>query len=215
MLGTLMLHKADMVLVLVLGLFAVWGWKKGLLKMGFGLLSFVAAILLGRLLYPYCAEFLRHTVVYEKLFGMAQQQMLSGNTEATQGIIGDVIAKSEAAVSGVVANYLAELALNVIAFLLMVVLVKLILMLVSRLLRGIASLPILGQVNRLAGLALGILEGVLVVTVVLAGIYVAAPLRENPTLSREIEASVVVREWYLQNPLVTWTLPDTNLQVEE
>lgn len=194
MLGNLIINGADIVLLILLGLFAFWGWRSGFLKMGFGLLSFVIALVLGRILYPYCSSFLKGTPVYQSLLDAAQNHMPS-NMDIF-GLAGDV------------STYLAELALNVIAFLLVVVIVKLLLMIISKLLRLFASLPVIGLVNRLAGLVFGVLEGFLVVAVMLAAIYVIAPLRDNPVIGREIEKSVVVREWYLDNPLLNWALPE-------
>lgn len=202
MLGNLILNGADIVLLIVLALFAFWGWRSGFLKMGFGLLSFLIAIVLGRILYPYCSGFLRGTPIYQTLLTMAEKHAVP--TAESGGLMGDLIAKS----GEVVSAYLADLALNVIAFLLVVVAVKLLLMFISRLLKLFASLPVIGLVNRLAGLALGILEGFLIAAVILAAIYVIAPLRENSAISREIEKSVVVRQWYLDNPLLNWTLPN-------
>ncbi len=202
MVGDLIVNGADVVLVIFLGLFAFWGWRSGFLKMGFGLLSFVIAIILGRILYPYCSGFLKETPIYQGLLTMAEKHAVP-NTQSG-GIMGDLLKKS----GEVVSTYLAELMLNVIAFLLVVVLVKLLLMLISRILRLFASMPVIGLVNRLAGLVFGVLEGCLIVTVILAAVYVIAPLRENPVIGREIEKSIAVREWYLDNPLLNWTLPE-------
>lgn len=200
----LIMTPADVILFLLLGLSAFWGFKSGFLKMGFGLVSFVVAILLGRLLYLPIAEFLKKTPVYTGILSAAQRQMGTDVPNGSNGVLTDILQKSGKAVSEFLTSYLAELVLYVIAFLLVVVAVKLLLMLISRLLRLFASLPVIGPVNRLAGMVLGLIEGILVVTVFLAGVYVISPLRENPSLSREIEKSIVVRDWYLNNPLVSW-----------
>lgn len=194
MLGNLIVSGADIVLLVLLALFAFYGWRSGFLKMGFGLLSFVIAIVLGKVLYPYCSSFLRGTPVYQSLIEMAQNHTPSKGD--LFGLAGDV------------STYLAEMALNVIAFLLVVIVVKLLMAVIAKVLKLFASLPVIGLVNRLAGLAFGILEGLLVASVILAAIYVVAPLRDHPVIGREIEKSVVVRKWYLDNPLIRWTLPE-------
>ncbi|MBQ2615204.1 MAG: CvpA family protein [Clostridia bacterium] len=206
--GEMIVTLADVILLILLGLFALWGWKKGLVKMGFGLLSFLAAIFMAKMLYPYCATFLRNTAVYEKLLSLAEKQTPPAAVEGGEGVIGDILAKGGDAISGALSGYIAELAINILAFVLVLILVKLLLMLFSRLLKLFTSLPVIGLVNRFAGLAFGILEGILVVTVLLAAIYVVAPLRENPTLSHQIEKSVITRQWYLENPLVEWAFPE-------
>lgn len=202
--GDLIMTTADVILFLLLGLCALWGFKSGFLKMGFGLVSFVVAILLGRILYLPIAEFLKKTPIYTGILSAAQQQTATDAPSGTNGVLADIFQKSGEAVSEMLTSYLAELVLHVIAFLLVVVAVKVLLVLISRLLRLFASLPVIGLVNRFAGMVLGLIEGILIVTVFLAGVYVIAPLRENPVLSREIEKSIVVRDWYLNNPLVLW-----------
>ena len=201
--GDLIMTSADIVLFLVLGLCALWGLKSGFLKMGFGLVSFVVAILLGRLLYLPIAEFLKKTPIYTGILSAAQKQTLT-DAPSGNGVLADIFQKSGEAVSELLTSYLAELVLYVFAFLLVVVAVKILLVLISRLLKLFASLPVIGLVNRIAGMILGLIEGILIVTVFLAGVYVIAPLRESPALSREIEKSIVVRDWYLNNPLVLW-----------
>lgn len=209
----LIITLADVVLLVVLCLFALWGWRKGAVKMGFSLVSLLAAIILGKMLYPGIADFLRNTPVYTGILSAVQQQTASGETETT-GVIADIMAKGGEMLSGILSTYLAELALRVIAFLLVVVVVKVLLTLASRLLKLFTSLPIIGMVNRMAGLVLGIVEGILIVTVLLAGIYVITPLKETPVIDREIEKSIVVREWYLNNPLVQWASPDSESELE-
>ena len=202
--GDLIMTPADIALFLVLGLFALWGLKSGFLKMGFGLVSFVVAILLGRLLYLPIAEFLKKTPIYTGILSAAQKQTVTNVPNGGNGVLADIFQKSGEAVSELLTSYLAELVLYVLAFLLVVVAVKILLVLISRLLKLFASLPVIGLVNRIAGMILGLIEGILIVTVFLAGVYAIAPLRENPTLSQHIEKSIVVRDWYLNNPLVLW-----------
>lgn len=206
--SNLIITLADVVLLVVLCLFAFWGWRKGAVRMGFSLVSLLAAIVLGKILYPVIADFLRNTPVYTGILSTVQKHTVSGEAETT-GVIADLMAKGGEALSGILSTYLAELALRAIAFLLVVVVVKVLLTLASRLLKLFTSLPIIGMVNRMAGLVLGIVEGILIVTVLLAGIYVISPLKKTPVIDREIEKSIVVREWYLNNPLVQWASPDS------
>ncbi len=200
MLSQLIVNLADVLFLGILFIFAFWGWKSGFLKMGFGLVSLIVAIFLGRMLYPYCAAFLRNTPIYTGILSLAEKNGAGGAIDAEHGFFADLLAKS----GELVTEYIAEIALNVVAFVLVVILVKLLLFLISRLLKVFSKLPIISLVNRIAGLLVGILEGVLVLTVALALISLISPLRESPVLEREIEKSVIVHRLYYENPLLTF-----------
>lgn len=202
MLGELILNGADIVLVILLAVFAFVGWKKGFLRMGFGLLSFVLALALGKFLYPYGPALLRQTPMYQNLLRAAEQH--TALPETSGKLAEALLANTQKAIS----VWFAELAVNVIAFLLVVVLVKLLMTMISKTLKLFASLPVIGILNRMSGAILGVAECLLTVMVLLAVIGAVTPLKENPVIEREIEKSVVVREWYLENPLLTWILPN-------
>lgn len=209
--GNLIVTLADMILLLTLILCAFWGFKSGFLKMGFGVVSFVVAILLGRVLYTPIAEFLKNTPIYTGILSAVQRQTVTPQ-EGSGSLLTDLFQKSGEAVSEFLANSLAELVLHVVAFLLVVVAVKLLMFLIAKLLRLFASLPGIGLINRIAGLVFGVIEGMIIVTILLAGVSVISPLRENPVIHQEIEKSIVVREWYLSNPLVTWLTPQEHME---
>lgn len=200
MLNQLIINLADILFIAVLILFAFFGWKNGFVKMGFGLLSFLIAIMLGRILYPHCSAFLRNTPIYEGILSLAQKNGVDNVIAAEQGFFADLIAKS----GELVTTYLADILLNVLAFLLVVILVKLLLFFVSKILNLFSKLPVISFVNRIAGLFAGLCEGILILMVALALIQWISPLRENPVLEREIEKSVIVYQMYYENPLLTF-----------
>ena len=81
-------------------------------------------------------------------------------------------------------------------------------MVLGRILDLFASLPVIGFFNRLAGMALGLLEGLLIACILLAVVYAVVPLRNNTYLSYAIEQSAATRILYLNNPLVRLVLPE-------
>jgi len=203
MLENLIINLADVILVVILILFAICGWKSGFLKMGFGLVSFIVAILLGKMIYPHCSAFLRSTPVYTSIRSLAEKNALQHTPETTEGFFAEFFAKS----GELVAEYIAEIALNVLAFLLVVILVKLLLFLISKLLKLFSTLPVIGLLNRISGLLIGVIEGLLLVTIALALVYLISPLRESPYIEHEIEKSVIVHQMYYENPIIQLIKP--------
>ncbi len=206
--GQTIVNLADVIFLVLLVVFALLGWKSGFLKMGFGLVSYGISLILAGWLFPYVSDFLSKTALYDGIFSHAKEN----GTEAffkSEGLFGMLSSTQDA-----VAGFLTTIVLNVISFLVVVILVKVLLFLVSKLLKVFNSLPVLGLVNRLIGLVLGILEGLLVAVLALSLIRIVAPLRENPILEREIDKSVMVYQMYYENPLLSALQPREEVPAE-
>ena len=211
MFSELFLNPADIVLVIIVIAFAVIGLRCGFVKMGFRIFSFLAAIVLARLLYPILSEYLQTTSVYENLLGKISGGSIV-NSQISSGFLTDIIKQGETVISGAVAAYIAQLILNIVSFVLVLILVKLILVIAEKALHLFTSLPVIGLFNRLAGLALGICEGILIVCVLLAVIYAAAPIRDNPIIGKAVSEHGITQAVYNNNPLIKLVLPDTQEQ---
>ncbi|NLX90692.1 MAG: CvpA family protein [Firmicutes bacterium] len=89
---------------------------------------------------------------------------------------------------GIPAIWLAEALLNIIAFLLVFSLVAFLLKIITKKLKILNKIPVIGAVNILLGGAFGIIKGFLVISLVVALIS----LIKTPFWSNTVEASVVV-----------------------
>ncbi len=200
---------SDFVLLAWMGVFAFWGWRSGLMKMGFRLLSFAAALVLAWMLYPIVAEILRNTPLYQSLFTAVSGSMPETvqQSAAMPQVLQQVIEQGSTAATNVVAAYFARLLLNLIAFVLVLLVSRLLLWGLKKILNLVVSLPVIGFFNRLAGLALGALEGFLVACILLAAVSVIPPLRENEAVTHAVENSIAVKILYQHNPVLERLLP--------
>ncbi len=210
---TLLFSWTDVILLALVCAFAFAGWKSGVVKMGFRLFSFFAALILAWLLYPVLAEYLRTTPLYSALFELiGGKDAVSGAAPAlVPPFLQDAMARNNGILLNSLdgaADYLTQLVLNLAAFILVLIASKLLLMVLGRILDLFASLPVIGFFNRLAGMALGLLEGLLIACILLAVVYAVVPLRNNTYLSYAIEQSAATRILYLNNPLVRLVLPE-------
>lgn len=192
----------DIAVLAIVGVFVFAGWKNGLVKMGFRLLSFAVSIGLAWLLHPYLAEFLQTTPLYESLFSAAADQAGQG-TAMPETFLG-----LGTLVGNAVTEYFAKLLLNGISFLLILVLARVLLFFARKILNFVASLPVIGFFNRGLGMAMGLLEGLLVVYILLAVLAVVPHLRENKPLGYAIEQSAVTRGLYQSNPVLNLLMPE-------
>ncbi|MCL1863410.1 MAG: CvpA family protein [Defluviitaleaceae bacterium] len=172
------------VLVLVI-LCALAGYRRGLIRTVYGLVSFFLAIFLANLLFPYAAAFLRETFVFDALQDSIKTGLnLEGFvTQYTAGRQADIIeslpipaafrgllhAQFEADMHGIlrfdtiedyVSAFFANIAVNGIALVLVFMVAMVLLSVIGGVLDIVGRLPVINTFNRLGGLAFGVLLGV-------------------------------------------------------
>ncbi len=205
--GFLATYWTDLVAIVLVLLFAIIGFRSGALKMGFRVASIFAAILLAKFLYPVISGFLCGTPLYDGLLQSITEKIASGKFGQMMNWIPEFLSHGGNDAINTVSVYMTRFLLNGIAFLVVFLVIKILLMTAGKLLDLFSKLPVLGIINRLAGLVLGILEGGLILCIILAAIALINPLRENSAVQQSMEQSAIVQTVYENNPLVTWILP--------
>lgn len=210
------------ILIAVIGIVAVLGWlgmKKGLIKMVFSLVSTIAALLIAMLFSPVVSGMMKNNEAVvgffdEKIGALVDfsPEEAKEETESKQESLieslplpetfKDSLLKNNTAESYVsmqvqnfeayVCRQITNVIINAIAFVITLVLAIIALALLCKTLDLLAKLPVLRQINAVAGLAAGIAEGVLLVWVLFAiltmfagsefGKDALAMIGENPLL---------------------------------
>lgn len=191
----------DIAVLVIIGVFAVLGWRKGLLRMGFRLVSLGLSLGCAWAFHPYLAELLKKTPLYERLFSSAAEQ-----TEPAAELPGLLLGVGNA-IGNAVAEYLTDLLLNGIAFLVIFLLARVAVFLLSKVLNFVASLPVLGFFNRLAGIAIGFAEGLLIVWILFAMLVTVPAFRESKPIGCSVEQSMIARDLYQNNPVLKLFMP--------
>ncbi len=198
---------ADIIVIVIVAGFAIFGYKKGFVRSIVGILSLAASIVLAWLLYPVVADLLVAFGVESALVESIQATLstyMGGGAEletlpeairsaAEQGRDGMILGAAEA---------VAQIVLNIIAFLAVLLLSRIAIWIGIRVLNILANLPVIGFFNRTAGLLLGAVQGVIVVYIILTVIYAAAPLRESTAVSTAIQGSALTASMYENNPII-------------
>jgi len=184
----------DIILIVIIAAFVLIGYKRGLIRTVYNLLAFVASIFLTRLLYPYVSKALYDfTGIYESIkSGVAgnigdKVQDAGEGTIKTLGLpdfMNNALENNFTGFKGEVTDYLsgslAGIALNIIALLLVFVLIFVGIRVIGKVLDIVAKLPVINLFNKTAGAAAGALQGVLVVWLILAGIFLYSTLNKSP-----------------------------------
>jgi len=216
----------DLLVLVILAACIIVGWKKGFVITVFNFFSLLITLFLTNMLYPTVSVFLRGTgifgVIKTSVADALQLDTLAGNltraaeTEAINALaLPDFIktamlennnpqAHAALAVSGFadyISGFLAGLVLNALAMLAVFVIVFALMKLIAVALKILTRLPVIHSLNKLLGVAVGALQGVLFVWVALAvlvGLFAASTAFP---VGEWLPASVLAR-WFYENNLV-------------
>ena len=208
----------DMIFVLVLLLFFIRYYKRGLLSALVNAGGFLLSALCGYYVSDKYAETIYQSLVEKKLIEYVEgllenmkdgvEVSISGNfignaiSEAADkiGIATDLTATAETIVSSGVDDACISL-IKAVLFVLVLILSGIVIRAIARLLKGVNKVPIVGAVNGLLGGVVGVAEGLLVL---LLAACVISLLVKCGTLSinlqTEIKNSYLFSKIYMLNP---------------
>ena len=191
----------DLIIVAIIILSVFLAYRKGLVSLAIGLVSFVIAIVVTLILYKPVSnivinvtgidEMIENTI-YEKANELMEQE-----DETSQMIM-------DTAKNGLLPETARALAINIVTggvILILFVLVKIALRFVTALANLIAKLPIINQVNKLGGIIYGLLRGFLIVYVALLVISVVGQINPDNAIHKEVENSYIGKTMYENNIL--------------
>ncbi len=168
-----------LIIVIIIFLLAIFrGWRRGLLRILFSLVSIIFLIWLFSALNPYISAFLKeHTGLYDRIETWCES---SGSSSGLGLIAGSA--------SGTTADWI----LKGITFLVTLIVALIIVFIIFRLLRLVNRIPVIGKVNRALGLVGGALEGYIVVCLVFLFVSLIAGTQVGGALTEEIESNALL-----------------------
>jgi uncharacterized membrane protein required for colicin V production len=228
------MNYLDYIFIGIIGISGLIAFGRGLIKTVFSLFSMVITVGLAYLLYPTVSEllikyteidaFLRAKIIEgfnleslaENVFSVQDQikmindlnipdmfkEMLvnNNNSEIYQILNVDSIAEY-------IGGFFSTIAINALAFLITFLIVGILLKIVAVILDIVSKLPVLHQINRIGGLAFGLILGVLIVWVVCVAISLIVGISGNSEILVLIESSTVAQFFY-ENNLVMYFITD-------
>lgn len=191
----------DLIIIGIVILSVFLAYRKGLISLALGLVSFIIAILITTILYKPVSNLVINVTaidetientIYEKANDAMKQE-----DETSQFIV-------DAAKEELLPQTARTLAVNIVTggvFLVLFLATKIALRFVSALASLVAKLPIIKQVNKLGGVIYGLLRGFLIVYVALLIISVVGTINPNSTVHKELEKSYLGKTMYENNIL--------------
>lgn len=191
----------DLIIIGIVILSVFLAYRKGLISLALGLVSFIIAILITTILYKPVSNLVINVTaidetientIYEKANDAMKQE-----DETSQFIV-------DAAKEELLPQTARTIAVNIVTggvFLVLFLATKIALRFVSALASLVAKLPIIKQVNKLGGVIYGLLRGFLIVYVALLIISVVGTINPNSTVHKELEKSYLGKTMYENNIL--------------
>ena len=175
------------------------GYKLGLIKVAFGIVSFIIAILISLLLYrPISNAITNHTQIPEKIQTQIESRLSSENKESTN-FIDHYYTNAKNASAKIIAQNITSTIINIGSALIVFLLVRIILLFLRFSTDLIAKLPLIKQCNQVGGFLYGIIAGFLIIYLFFTIISMLAPLINLSTLLKVINSSIIGNIMYNNN----------------
>ncbi len=217
------------VVLLILGGFGLHGYMRGLVRVLFSLAAVFAAICIATAFEPYTAQFLQnqtplYDTVKERCTEYLQASLEQGNQHEAKGhgdvavlgvklpeeisqILGeDVLGQAggmleDAGIYIRAGEFVADQVVHRLAWAINFIVVLVLLALAVHFLDVLAKLPVLRNINRIGGLAVGLLEGLIVVWIVFLAVVLCQGTEFGRELMSSIETNAFLRFLHDNNPL--------------
>ena len=212
--------------ILVIG--AIIGWKKGFLDMLFGAVSMTIALILAVLIGPKLGAFIQENTGMTDRLSVKVSQTLNLEDLAIEVpepdafienlnlpvVVKEKITSAEfeeklnldkmaedasRKMAEVVASFLAKMIITALCFVIVFVIALILLFLLNKILDVVVKLPLLKQANQLAGLALGAFQAVLIIWLFFAVVTIISGTEFGQSVFGYINSSKLLSFLYKNN----------------
>lgn len=197
-----MTYLMDIIVIAIIALITFIGYKKGLIKVAFNIISFVLAIVIAIVLYkPISSFIINYTPIDDKIEETIANQIASSDNieEESHNFIENYYSDIKNASTSVIAKNISQMVINVACIIIVFIVSKIILLFFKFSGDLIAKLPLIKQFNSVGGFLYGLLKGFIVVYILLALIAIASPMIEMNELIKMINSSIITNIMYNNN----------------
>lgn len=219
----------DGIIIVILLLFALVGYSKGLVRSACTFASSILALVVSFIIYPIINFMLKMTPAYTEFYRVTLEKIEKidfGQGIQTQGeniltqinwlpsIISEQIkANNNAAtyemlqvktLQEYIATYITNIVIALLAIFITWIIIKLVIVGLINIVGGIVEhLPVVSTFNHLGGFIFGIMKGVLILSLIalIIPVFIENPLMES--IRESIEASVLAK-WLYENNLIVF-----------
>lgn len=223
------MNRLDLICIGILVASGLIAYKRGLLKTLYGFCSTLVSAIVGYFVYPYVSRIIINNTglmgkIKEKvIISLKLDEMTGSSNEVIQGLklpdfIKDILISKENqnsviyklldAESGSVADYvggtIATLIINVFTFIAVLIVVTIICHLITGLMNWVTKLPVIHSVNKIGGLVVGLVWGVLLIWLICTVLTFVSGIQNSGKLVELIDNSSIFRLFNNSNLIMNW-----------
>lgn len=195
-------YLIDLIVLTIIALFTFIGYKKGLIKVAFGLISFILAIIISFILYRPISNFIiTYTPLDDYIETTICERLDSPETtnEETNNIVSNYYTNLKNASTNIIATTISKSIINVSCMILVFIISKIILLFFKFIGDLIAKLPLIKQFNSAGGFLYGLLKGFIIIYSLLAIIAIISPIININEVLTIINNSIITNIMYNNN----------------
>lgn len=195
-------YLIDIILIAIIALTTFIGYKRGLIKVAFKLISFLLAIVIAVVLYKPISNFIINNTQIDDTIENTIEERLSSpdiSDEESDNIVAAYYDNVKNYSTAAAAKIISETIINVSCMIIVFVVSKIILLLFRFSGDLIAKLPLIKQLNSVGGFLYGILEGFILIYILLALIAIMSPIINMNQLINIINSSIIANIMYNNN----------------
>ncbi len=215
----------DIVVIAILVLNIIIGYKKGLINVVFNILAFFIAIIITFILYKPVSNFIiNNTEIDDKIkqtiIENSKKEDNSDNekTESSniiQKYVEDSIKNAEEDAKEktieLVANTISIRGVEILTGILLFIVTRLILIVLGFITKFVANLPLIKQFNEIGGVLYGLFKGLLIIYIILTIMFFVVSINQKGIISKTIENSYITKILYDNNIIVNYCILGKNL----
>ncbi|WP_427340686.1 CvpA family protein [Caloranaerobacter sp. DY30410] len=223
------MNWVDYVVIVILLVNGIGGLSKGLIITVFNLFGFILSLYIAKLYYPVIANFIKNNpnIIYTIKKYVTTRVEIIMNKIGNSGSIGDFfeILKLPSKLgenmindpnvnsymnntintaSDMISTKLTGLFIDIISIIIVFLVAKFILYVIVSILDNIAQLPVLRQINKLAGLIFGLIKGIFILYILFAIITPVITMFPDGTVAKGVFDSSIGHYLYSNNLIIDY-----------
>lgn len=212
----------DIIIIAIILLNIIIGYKKGLINVIFSICAFLVAIIITVLLYkPVSNIIIENTDIKDNIKSMIiNNSKENENKEGTdtnyiqkyiENTVKEVTEDAKTKATEVIAENIATKGIEILTCIILFILTRIVLVILKFLTETLANIPIVKQCNEIGGLVYGIIKGLIIIYLLLTIIFLVISINGNGLIANAIEESYITKFLYNNNFIVNYCLLGKNL----
>lgn len=210
----------DILIILIMMICVIIGYKKGLIKVAISFIAIILSIIIAIIIYkPIAKQIINNTqidenlknTIYEKIKDVDFENITEEDKKENQiltfaqSYIEEALQKSKENAAMYVAESLSETIIELGTFVTLLIILRIGLIVLNLLSDIIGEIPVIKQFNKSGGVIYGLIEGFFIVSVILAVSYMINPICLEGKIEKNINKSQLGKALY-ENNIITNTI---------